>query len=165
MSLQEMKNRRQRTILFCACLLFAFILGGCGQDTGSPEEKIKEDLAKLEQAAEARELAPLRKSILDEYSDNEGFNKKSIIQFIQLNFIRQQSIHLLTRIKSVEVSDTNNAIVDVLVAMAGRPLDDVGTLMGISADLFRFEVNLKKQGDDWKVAKANWRRATPDEFL
>jgi len=165
MSIQKMKHRRQRTILSFAYLLFAFLLSGCGQDASSAEEKIKEDLAKLEQAAEERDLGPLKKAILDEYSDNEGFDKKSIIQFIQLRFIRQQSIHLLTRIKSVEVLAADNAIADVLVAMAGRPLDDVGTLMGMSADLFRFEVELKEQNDNWKVAKANWRRATPDEFL
>ncbi len=165
MIIRYINTCRQRQSLLCSFVFVAGIFSGCGNEADSPEERIKESLAALEQAAEARELGPLRNAILDEYSDNEGHDKKSITQLIRVIFLRQQNIHLLTRIKSIQVLDTGNAIADVLVAMAGRPVDDVGTLMGLSADLFRFEVELKEQGGDWKVAGAIWRRATPDEFL
>lgn len=152
--------------LYCyACCLSLITLNGCGQDNSSPEQRIRNDLAAMEQAAEEKDLGALRGAILDSYSDNEGYDKKSVTQLIRLNFLRQQNIHLLTRIKSIELLDTANATVIVYVAMAGRPLEDPGTLIGMSADLYRFEAGLAEQSGKWKVARAQWRRATLDEFL
>jgi hypothetical protein len=154
-----------RVLLISIGVLCTILSFGCGQNGDSPEQRIRDDLTALEQAAEEKDLGTLKGAILDSYNDNEGYDKKSVTQLIRLNFLRQQSIHLLTRIKSIELTDVTNANAVVYVAMAGRPLEDTGALVNLSADLFRFQVELVEQGGEWKVARAQWRRATPDEFL
>ncbi len=165
MATRKLLDPMNRVLSVSIGVLYVIVLSGCSQDRDSPEQRIRNDLAALEQAAEKKDLGTLKRAILDSYSDNEGYDKNSVTQLIRLNFLRQQSIYLLTRIKSIELTDATNANAVVYVAMAGRPLEDTGALVNLSTDLFRFEVALIEQSGQWKVVQAEWRRATADEFL
>ena len=51
------------------------------------------------------------------------------------------------------------------VAMAGTPIESTESLIGLKADMHRFELNMVENDGDWLVKSAEWRRAKPDDFL
>ena len=49
--------------------------------------------------------------------------------------------------------------------MAGRPIESTEALLDVRADLMRFDVEFVREGDDWRVRAADWRRAELNDFL
>ena len=49
--------------------------------------------------------------------------------------------------------------------MAGQPFSGARELERLRADLHRFEITLASENKEWKVIRAEWRRAEPGDFL
>lgn len=140
-------------------------LAACSSDPESPEQQIQELIGRLEMAAEAKELGVLRDAISDGYVDGHGYNKRSIEGLLRVYLLRNESIYLLTRVKSIEIQLEDHATVSVMVAMAGTPIASDDQLLTIDVDMHRFELTLQRRDDDWQVVAAQWRRASAEEFL
>jgi len=131
----------------------------------SPEAQVRALFARAETAAEQRDLAALRPMISDKYADAEGQDKKAIEAVLRFYFLRNQSIHLFTRIQGIEFPEPARARAVVLVAMAGQPNKTGQELERLHADLNRFVITLTYEDKEWKVTAAEWRRAEPGDFL
>jgi hypothetical protein len=73
--------------------------------------------------------------------------------------LRHKNIHLFTRIDEIELLTENEAIVRLHVAMAGRVISDVDALSALRAQIYRFELQLARQGD-WLLRQAAWTPAS-----
>ncbi len=151
-----------RWIAFTAATIF---LAACSADPESPEQQIQELIDRLETAAEAKELGVLRDAIGDGYVDDRGYNKRSIEGLLRVYLLRNESIYLLSRVKSIEFPLDDHATVSVIVAMAGVPIASADQLLTIDVDMHRFDLTLQRRDDDWQVVVAQWRRASAEEFL
>ncbi len=140
-------------------------LVSCSSQKDSPEAQVRALFARAESAAEQKDLAALRPMISDEYADGEGQNKKAIEAVLRFYFLRNQSIHLFTRIQSIEFPKPARARAVVLVAMAGQPIKTGQELERLHADLNRFVITLTREDREWKVISAEWRRAEPGDFF
>lgn len=137
----------------------------CGGPAGTPESRIREMVARAEHAAEARDVGALKEMVSETYADDRGNDKRGIRGLLALHLLRNRSVHLLVRIRDLAVSEPDTAKVTLLVAMAGRPIADVDALASIRADLYRFDLGLVREGEEWRVRRAAWRPLTPDDFL
>lgn len=151
-----------RNALVIVCLLPLF---SCSPARDSPEAQVRALFARAETAAEQKDLGALRPMISDQYADAEGQDKKAIEAVLRFYFLRNQSIHLFTRIQSIEFPQPSRATAVVLVAMAGQPIKTGQELERLHADLNRFEITLTREDREWKVIGAEWRRAEPGDFL
>ena len=147
-------------------LLTMVLLASCSADRGTPEDQVRALLAAAEQAAEAKDLPALKDMIAGEYGDSQGNDREAVVAVVRYHFLRNDAVHLLTRIGDMEFTGPGRAEVSLLVAMAGEPIptaDEIGTLR---ADLFRFDITLAA-GDDgkWRLVTASWGRAGPADFL
>jgi hypothetical protein len=136
-----------------ACVVLV-LLAGCSDDT-SPEQQVRAVIASMEHAAEERDVGDLMKHVSAAYRDSQGQDRAEASRSARGYFIANQSIHLLTRIESVEFPSPDEARVRLQVGMAGR--GGAQGAGGLSADLYDFDVALVHEDGEWKVSFADWR--------
>jgi hypothetical protein len=135
-------------------LVVLALLAGCSNDS-SPEQQVRAVIDSMEHAAEARDVGDLMEHVSAAYRDSQGQDRAEASRYARGYFITHQSVHLLTRIESLEFPSPDEARVKLQVGMAGRN-DDPGAA-GLSADLYDFDIALVHEDGEWKVSYADWR--------
>jgi hypothetical protein len=156
--------RRSSTIR-ALVLLAAAQVAGCGKQPESAEAQVRTQIARAVEAAEARDVGTLRAMVSDRYLDANGHDKRAIETLLRLHFLRNESVHLYTRVQSVTVPQPDRAAASMLVAMAGVPIASEAELPALRADLHRFDIEFALEDDHWRVQRAAWRRAELDEIV
>jgi hypothetical protein len=136
--------------LACVALL---LLAACGNDD-SPEQQVRSVIDAMEVAAEARDVGDLTQHLSDNYRDAQGQDREQAARYARGYFIANQSVHLLTRIDSLEFPAPDEARVKLQVGMAGR--SGATDQADLSADLHDFDLVLVREGGAWKVSYADW---------
>ncbi len=141
------------------------MLAACSRPADSPETEIRQLVARVQVAAEERNVHDLRALIAEDYTDAWGRDRKTVENLIRLHVLRHQSIHLFARVRDIVLTDPDHATVSVAAAMAGRPVTSADQLIGLNADLYRFDLELIRRGkNDWQVLRATWEQAKLDDF-
>jgi hypothetical protein len=143
-------------------LVIAVQLGGCAAEP-TPEERIRELIREAEVAAEARDTGDVIAFVAEEFRTDQGLAREDLRNYLRALFLRYQSVHLLVKVSSIEVTD-DRATAIVFVAMAGQPLSDDNLLM-LRADAHRLELGLRERDGDWRVETASWRRARREDLM
>lgn len=131
----------------------------------SPEEQIRSMITAMETAVEQRSLDNVKDLVDSEYKDEWNGNRRAALRALLFYFQGHQSIHLLTRISDIKLSDdAKSASVTVYVGMTGDPVEQSESLIDINADLYRFDIDLITDGDNWLVSSASWQRARLENF-
>ena len=156
----------KQTILLAMGWAFCLpLLVSCSPAEDSPETQVRTLLKRGETATEKKQTGVLRQMISEKYSDSQGQDKRAIEAILRYYFLRNESIHLLMRIQSITFPRPAQAQAIVLVAMAGQPISGAQELERLRADLHRFEITLASENREWKVIRAEWRRAELADFL
>ncbi len=140
-------------------------LSGCKPGPATPEQRLREQIARAEAAAEARDHGALREMISERYADAEGHDRRAIEGILRITLMRNQSVHLLSRIRSLDLPQPGRADVLVVVAMAGQPIVSEQDLPALRADLYRFSLEFTEEDGEWRITRAAWQRAAPEDFL
>jgi hypothetical protein len=148
---------------FIAVLLLLVV--SCSGETTPPEEQIRKLNSDAVVAVEAKDIAALKDFIVDRYQDEQGYDKSALVRLAQLYMLGHRAIYIYTLTRSLKIIDADNAVAEVVAAMAGQPVKTADQLFDIRADLVRFNVAYVRQGSEWKVNKVKWQRATVDDFL
>jgi hypothetical protein len=133
-------------------IAYLVLLGGCGGPEAGPEEQVRQWLSAGQQAVETKERGDLLDLISPSYADSRGFDRDDIGDRLRVYFLRQQSIKLLTSIEEIRLYGDSAAEVDLTVGMAGKN----DSVFGFSADAYRFQLELERDGDDWLLISARW---------
>jgi hypothetical protein len=139
-------------------------LAACSKSQ-TPEAQVRATIAQAETAAEKREVGALRGLVSEKYADSQGQDKRAIEAVLRFYFLRNESIHLFTHVRSVGFPEKDRALAVVLVAMAAQPVKRAEELERLRANLYRFEFRFAREGDQWRVVSAEWRPAEFIEFL
>ena len=129
-------------------------LAACSAD-GSPEQQVRAVIESMEVAAESRDVGDLMEHISANYRDAQGQDRTEASRYARGYFIANQSVHLLTRIESLEFPAPDEARVKLQVGMAGR--EGQPGSASLTADLYNFDVALVREDGEWKVSYADWR--------
>jgi len=162
---RERLYARGRAMFLAALGAASLLLVSCSSAKDTPEAQVRALIARAETAAEQKDLAALRSMISDKYADGEGQDKKAIEAVLRFYFLRNQSIHLFTRVQAITFPEPSRARAVVLVAMAGQPIKGEQELERLHADLNNFVITLARENTEWKVITAEWRRAEAGDFL
>jgi outer membrane biogenesis lipoprotein LolB len=136
------------------CFWVALALLTACSDRTSPEQQVRAVIDSMEVAAEARDVGDLMEHISDNYRDAQGQDRQQAALYARGYFVSNQSLHLLTRIESLEFPAADEARVKLQVGMAGR--DGEAGSSDLSADLHDFDLVLVREGSEWKVSYADW---------
>ncbi len=134
-------------------------------EPASPEAQLRALFAQAEEAAERKDIAVLRRLLSERYTDALGNDRRAVEGILRVQFVRNQSIHLFTRVATIALPAPGRAQATVYVAMAGWPITKADELVRLRADLYRFVFFLEKEGRDWRVLRAEWRPAELGDFL
>lgn len=143
----------------------AMFLTGCSAPAElSPEEQVRATITALEEAAEERSSSAFMQHISPEYADLDGRSWDDIQRIVQVQYIRNQNIHLFVDIAQLEVSG-DTASVELSVFMAARAADLApnklaNTLKSLRANSHHFSVVFAANASDgdWQVVSVAWRR-------
>ena len=148
-----MKQLTWIILLICTSVLLA-----CSEEALTPEQEIRQFVEKASEATENRSADDLDELMHRDYLDQKGYNKKQLGKLLRVYFFQNKNIFLLTRISEIEFLADNRARVDLHVAMAGSAISDVNALAGLRARMYRFELQLIKEGE-WMLQNAKWAPA------
>jgi hypothetical protein len=152
-----------RVLAACAAASGLALALGCSE-AETPEQRVREVLAALEEGAQQRDAGAIREHVSDGYSDGNGNDKRTVTQLVAFHLLQNQSVHLLTRVQGLEIPAPGQAQASVLVAMAGAPIDGPDALIALRADLYRFDFDLAEEDGDWRIRSAQWRPAAVEDF-
>lgn len=136
-------------------LMMLAVLAGmsaCGSADSDPEAEIRAWVGAMEDAAANEARRDIVAAISEAYADARGNSRQDIDNMLRLLFLRNDSIGLVSTIGGIEIDGGSAAMVEVTVGMAG--LDD--SALGISADAYRFELELTRDDDEWRLISARW---------
>ncbi len=151
-----------RYIIFLFCI---FLLSACSEDKDNPEVRIRNMVSAMESAVQQRSLDQVKELVSSDYKDEWNGDRRAALRSLLFYFQGHQSIHLLTRISDIQLNDdASQARVIVYVGMAGQPVDKSESLIDLNADLYRFDVDLIADGDEWLVSSARWEKARVENF-
>lgn len=143
-------NGLTRTL--CTVTFVLVTMASCSEPPSEPEEELRVWVAAGVKAAENKERRDLVGLISDAYADARGNERSDIENLLRVYFLRQNKIGLLTKIEEITVYGDTAAKLAMTVGMAGTN-DGV---LGFSADAYRFELELEKDGNDWQLIAARW---------
>jgi len=141
----------KRARLMAAGLIF-LLMSACGGPDESPEEAIRAWVQDGHLAAEAKDRRALLDMISPAYADARGNSRDDIGNMMRFYFLRQNKVVLISRVDEIEVFGDSAAKLVLQVGMAGSN-DNV---LGFSADAYRFEMELERDGSDWLLIAARW---------
>lgn len=145
-------HRHSRNCLVTAVLACCLAFGACSGPAVGPEEQLRQWVSSAQEAAEAKERSDLISLISPAYSDARGGDRDDIEDMLRVYFFRQSKVTLLTSIDDIRVFGETAAEIDMTVGMAGTN----NSVLGFSADAYRFELELEYDGDDWLLISARW---------
>lgn len=152
------KPRKRENGFLLVVLIFAcLMLTACGGEDLSPEAQIKKAIEAMELAAEERSLSSFMEHVSEQYSDHEGNDRKAIAGYVQINFIRNQSINIFSSIESIDIEGAN-ASVEVSTAMGSRGVDLSNEGNRLKANTMHFSVLFQLEKKKWLVKSVSWRR-------
>lgn len=145
-------------------IILALIFGAsCEKQPASPEDEIRQFINQGISAAEDRKASPLIDAISTEYQDERNRDKKQLGQMLRLLFLRHKSIYLFSKIDQITIHNSEEARVEMYIAMAGQVISDVTALTSLRARMYRLELDLVKEGD-WLLQSASWEHASPRDM-
>lgn len=147
-----------------AMAMLCLLLFGCGGED-SPEKQIERLVAEGKEAAEARKPSELKELISGSYVDDHGRTRRDIVALAARYLYANRNIHLFTRIDELLFPSPDRARLRVYAAMAGQNVSDLDALLNMKADLYRFDLELSREDDEWKVVRADWQPAGLEDFF
>lgn len=153
-------------VLFVVLLAGALVLlSGCGGKNDTPEQQVRRFVAGAEEAAEKRDIGALKKLIADTYSDDRKRTKQDLVRVAAGYFLRNKNVHIFTHIGDLNFSEPGRAELMLFAAISGQPIPGADTLLDIHADLYRFDMTLIREDNEWFLLSVSWRPAKKVDFF
>ncbi len=155
-----------KTTLTLALLLMLMLLSACSEDKPlTKRQRLMQSIDQIEAAFEERVLGDVMQYISQDYQDERGRGHDDLKKAVQIQLIRNQSIHIFSVVKDIQWQEDQQATVELAAAMGGQPIESVNILTSIRADMAKFDVVFVLEEGLYKVKSAVWRWAEPSDFL
>jgi hypothetical protein len=132
----------------------AGLLASCA-DRETPEAGVRAVIAAGEEAAEARDLSGILDYVSPAFKDGNGGGRDELKQYLRGYLVTHQSVHLVTRVESMEFPYRDHARVQLKVGTLGREAADTAAF-DLAADIQEVVLELQLEDDEWKVVRAAW---------
>ncbi len=149
---------RKRLLLLCAVLVCA-----CGGEPETPEAQVRRTLETLEAAAEAGDVSAFKEGISERYEDGMGHDKKALGAYVTFHVMRNQSRHVVLRVRDVVMISPGRAEVVVIAGIAGTAPTAGAAFRG---NVYHIDANVEEESaGEWRLTWAQWKPTAPSELL
>jgi hypothetical protein len=133
----------------------ALAVAGCG-DEETPDARVRAVIAAGEAAAEARDLSGILEHVAPAFRDAQGGGREELKQYLRGYLVTHPSVHLLTRIDSIEFPYRDLARVKLTVGTLGTGATEAAGF-DLAADVHDVVLELQFEDDAWRVVRAAWQ--------
>ncbi|MEW5741059.1 MAG: hypothetical protein AB1938_19210 [Myxococcota bacterium] len=144
-------------------LVLALVVGGAvylfwPRPQRTPEEEVRELVARAVDAAQKRDAAGVTESLADNFRGPSGASRQEVKQLIVGHLFRNQSaLVVLNPVLDVTVESPTKASFKGSFVFARGQVSD-WQQPGDGASRYDISAELEKQGDEWKITSASWER-------
>jgi hypothetical protein len=146
-----MRSLRRKRIVhwftLCALLVLA---SGCNRQS-SDEQRLRQAVAAMQTAAEARELRPILDYLAEDFQGNGRYRKANIGGMLLLQFRQNRHVHIYLRITGLRVTG-DRATIRCRAILAGR--DE--KIVPERARVLEINSEWQRRDGEWRVHKATW---------
>ncbi len=135
---------------FSAALLFAILLTACGSRS-SDEQQVRDLFAGIEAAAESRDTSDVLAFVAGDYADAQGRDRNELRGVLAGYFAMHPKLELLVNIESLEFPVDGLAQAHVTIRGLDLARFDAGDSVALA-------VELRRDGDEWRVSRADRTR-------
>ena len=129
---------------FATPLIAICFLAACGARS-SDEQKVRELVVNMENAAEKRDASDVLEFVADDYEDGNGFDKSQLRDFLRGYFLANPKVELLVKVDDLHFPADGLAQAEVTVTRVS--LSDPRQL--------HLKVELRRTDGDWRVRRAD----------
>ena len=146
------RPRRRSAGPSTAWLLAATLLcAGCSDPP--PEQALRQSMADLEAAVEAREPGAVAGLLAEDFVGPDGMDRAGARRLAQLAFLRNRDVGLVVGPLDIAVQD-GHATVRFTAALSGG----TGAWLPERGSVYRVETGWRREGGDWAMTSARWER-------
>jgi hypothetical protein len=154
---------RRTRILLLAMLLLA---PDCRCSHRSPEERARRAIDTMVKAVNEQDIKVLAAGVSEQYRDREGNDREHVVAMVKMQFLIHRNLYLVAKLSSVECPEPTQARIVMFGAMASVPAAGmVPDIKNLSADVYRFDLNLGDEDSTFRVQRAAWSPATLKDLL
>lgn len=136
-------------MVFTACIaLLGAGLSGCSRTP--PEQALRETIAAMEEAAEARDSAALVEHLAEDFAGPGGMDRDRFRRYLAVIWLRNQDVGVTLGPLEVRLLG-ERATVDFTAAARGG-----AGLLPDRADVYQVRTGWRLEDGDWKLISADW---------
>ncbi len=143
------RRRWLHGLVTASALACAGLLAGCSHEP--PEQKLRDTIAGMQAAAEARDADELFAPIAEDFGGPGGMDRESFRRFVTLVSLRNEKVGVQLGPMDVKLFGQDRATVRFTAATSGGS----GWLPD-SAQVYQVETGWRMQDGDWKLISATW---------
>ncbi len=136
----------------CLAAAALVLLVACGDPPSEPEAELRAWVDAGIASVEAKERRAVVGMVSEAYVDGRGNERSDLDKILRVYFHRMNNIKLLPKIEEITIYGETAAQLVLTVGMAGTN----DGILGFSADAYRFELEVEKDGNDWRLISARW---------
>ena len=116
-----------------------------------PEQALREAIAKMQAAGEARDMDALFEPIAEDFAGAQGMDRKEFRRYMTLMAMRQKSVGVTLGPVEVKLYG-DRATAKFTAAITGGP-----GFLPSQAQIYDIETGWRLEGNDWKLIAAHWK--------
>jgi hypothetical protein len=154
----DARRRRCLALLTVVSLAVGLALHACGPKR-DPIEKLLET---LERGAEARKASVIEEALAPGFVGQGATPRAEVGTLLRRYFAAYETVNLEVYDVTIERQGEDVARLAFRVDFNGRPLQ-LGGLAGVlpPAAMYHFDLDLRREGQRWLIAKAGWDEVVP----
>ena len=142
------KRMKNRPNAWLAAGFFA-LLGGCGED--SPEDRLRESMAKMEEAVEGRRPSDFIEYVTDDFSGESGqLDRDNLRRYLASQMMGPDSISVILGPADIKLHGADRATVKVTALVTG------GRFIPERGERLDIESGWRVEDGDWRCYAATW---------
>lgn len=159
----EYLNKKKKGRLLVLGVAAVLIFTGCGKGK-SEEDRIEEMFDHISRQVEQENTDGIVHYLSEDFSDFEDRSRTDVRALVEEHFNRFRDIvfHLLS-VKILFVHG-DSAEVEAEISLSSGAAKMFRKLIKFAGHLYRFKLDLRKTGREWKITYAEWRYTTIDQL-
>ena len=133
-----------------ACIGLLLVVSACSRS--DPKQAVRAQVEALQQAIDARDAGAVEDLLAEDFSGNEGMDRRGAKQLAAAVFLRHREIGARLGPVTVELRGKGEAIARFSVLATGGS----GGLLPEQGQVYQVQTGWRLQDGDWKLLNASW---------
>lgn len=134
-----------------ALALFTVLLPGAACTRTPPEQALRETIAGMQAAIEARDAGALLEPVADDFGGDQGLDRQALSKLVRVQFLRHRDIGATLGPLGVDLQ-SDRARVSFTVVLTG----DSGGLLPESGQIYEVSTGWRRDDGEWRLIQADW---------